>query len=148
MLNICCADIFARALLRCSTWKLFCFKLWILLRTSHLDYNKHPPHHPSSPCCLWTYPDLFFDHQQKVPASPCFLTISWNRTILRMKISPSSQNFGHGQCQESYLLGLILGLIYKLPCEVYLDSCSFSPFGNYFWKSQMITMSQTNFCGV
>lgn len=58
----------------------------------------------------------------QVPGPPHCLRISWSTTILRMKISPSS----HAQCQESYLLGLILGLIYKLPCKVYFDSCTFS----------------------
>lgn len=75
---------------------------------------------------LWMGPDLFFDQLQKVPGSLCHRRISRYTTILRIKISPSSQRFGHGQCQESYLLGLILGLIYKLPCKVYLDSCPFS----------------------
>lgn len=75
---------------------------------------------------LWMGPDLFFDQLQKVPGSLCHRRISRYITILRIKISPSSQRFGHGQCQESYLLGLILRLIYKLPCKVYLDSCPFS----------------------
>lgn len=54
--------------------------------------------------------------------------ISGSTTILRMEISPCSQRFGHGQCQESYLFGLILGLIYKLPCRVNFDSCTIPPF--------------------
>lgn len=39
---------------------------------------------------------------------------------------PPTHGFGYGQRQESYLLGLILGHIYKLPCEVYLYWWSFS----------------------
>lgn len=63
---------------------------------------------------------------QKVPGPPRCPRISWSTTILRMKISPCSRRFGHVQCQESYLLGLILGFIYKLPRKVYFDSCTFS----------------------
>lgn len=72
-------------------------------------------------------PDLFFSHVQKcsqVPVPPGCLRISW-LVILRMKISPSSQKFGHGQCQESYLLGLI----YKLPHKFILTHVLFP-----FWQ--------------
>lgn len=83
---------------------------------------------------------IFRSSTEILPGSPDCKRISWSTTILRMKISPSSQRFGHGQCQESYLSGLILELIYKLPYKVYFDSCTFSPFGKSSRKIK--TLSQ------
>lgn len=63
-----------------------------------------------------------------------------------MKISPSSRRFGYVQCQESYLLGLILGFIYKLPRKVYFDSCTFSLLASPLKKKLRLSQCFSFFC--
>lgn len=64
-------------------------------------WNSANAGHPSS--CQAYFSVIYRNTPSPWSSSARRRSISGSATILRMKISPRSQRFGHGQCQESHL---------------------------------------------